>query len=117
MRQDNEVKGLRSLSSHASSLRARLTDTPRRAVASGLAAAVAIGALMMSATHLAAAQAETAKMAMITHAAPDRPAKSGEDSAAALVIRSFNRAAYMKAAAAAEKAAAKRKAAAVARTK
>lgn len=52
MRQDNDVKSLRSLSSHALNLlRARLIGTSRRAAAVGLAAAISTLALLMSITH------------------------------------------------------------------
>jgi hypothetical protein len=118
MRQDNVVKGVRSLRSLVPHLRTRLIDTPRRAAAFGLTAAVASGALMMSATHDTAVQDEMAKAAVVTTAVTERSAAlaSGQE----LATRSLDRTAAAKAAAAkvhAAKAKAKRKAGAIAARK
>jgi hypothetical protein len=84
MRQDNVVNGLRSLSSHLRSrssdlrslssqasdlLRAHLINTPRRAAAFGVAAAIGSTALLMSTTHGSAVNAEMAKAAVVQQAA------------------------------------------------
>jgi hypothetical protein len=92
MRHDNEVKGSRSFSSHVSSLRARLMDTPRRAAAFGLAAAVASGALMMSTTHTSATNADLAKAAIITNTVADVSIKD-KNAAASRSSRSSERSA------------------------
>jgi hypothetical protein len=120
MRQDNVVKGVRSLRSLVPHLRHRLIDTPRRAAAFGITAAVASGALMMAATHDTAVKDEMAKAAVVTTAVTDRSAAlaSGKE----LATRSLDRAAAAKAKAAAArlhaaKAKAKRKAAAIAARK
>ena len=93
MRHDNVVEGLRSISSHASTLiRARLINTPRRAAAFGLAAAIGTGALLMSTTHENAANAEVAKAAVVQQAA-ERSAATTTTSKKSTSTRSKARAA------------------------
>jgi hypothetical protein len=93
MRHDNVVEGLRSISSHASTLiRARLINTPRRAAAFGLAAAIGTGALLMSTTHESAANAEMAKAAVVQQAA-ERSATTTTTSKKSTSTRSKARAA------------------------